>query len=55
MRYRPEIGGIGSAVYSGAGPGWAYIDLPPSPWGRLSLANAATETVSFTQRTVARH
>jgi hypothetical protein len=44
-----KLAGDGSphSVFSGTGPGVGLVLHPPSPWGRISLSAATTDTVSF--------
>jgi hypothetical protein len=41
-------------VWSGAGPGWGAIPMPPTPWGRVSLSGSASDVVTFGLHTLNR-
>jgi hypothetical protein len=42
-------GGITTAIYSGAGPGWGFVEFNPTPFARISLVASQTSvrTVGF--------
>jgi hypothetical protein len=42
-------------VWSGPGAGCGLVPVPPTPWGRVSVANSTSDVATFTLFSLNRH
>lgn len=45
--FREDGSGLVHIVASGPGPAYGYSPRPPTPWGRIAVANSLTQVTTF--------